>query len=224
MSGKASRDKGKRVRDHGPLVGRRFGRLVVTGQVESRRSKTYWQCRCDCGGDTAVSRSNLTTGHIQSCGCMGRPLAFEGAMVPLRIVEKISRQADGCWIWTGSMHNGYGRVGWKGRQSYGAHRAIYELFRGEIPRGLQLDHLCRIPACVNPAHLEPVTGAENTRRSTLGERQKARTHCPKGHAYNEQNTYIDHRGHRGCKTCIRAAGEVYRKANRDVINARRRAK
>lgn len=71
----------------------------------------------------------------------------------------------GCWIWTGPLlPNGYGRAS---RPMFGtrlAHRVLYIERMGPVPEGLELDHTCRTKACVNPAHLEPVTGAENTRR------------------------------------------------------------
>ncbi len=73
----------------------------------------------------------------------------------------------GCWLFTEYKNpGGYGRVRLRGRKTL-AHRAAYELVRGPIPEGLTLDHLCRNRICVNPAHLEPVTGSENTRRAAL---------------------------------------------------------
>jgi hypothetical protein len=72
-----------------------------------------------------------------------------------------------CWIWTGgSNENGYGRTKWNGKMAP-AHRAMFELAGGVVPAGWQLDHLCRVPACINPDHLEAVTAAENVRRSTI---------------------------------------------------------
>ena len=71
-----------------------------------------------------------------------------------------------CWLWRGSVNNcGYGQVNLKGVKP--AHRAVYELLVGPIPKGLQLDHLCHVRLCVNPDHLEPVTKSENMRRAAI---------------------------------------------------------
>jgi hypothetical protein len=69
----------------------------------------------------------------------------------------------GCWIWQRGKAEGYGVV-WRDGRVQRAHRVVYEQHRGPIPDGLHLDHLCRVKACVNPDHLEPVTNAENCRR------------------------------------------------------------
>jgi hypothetical protein len=87
-----------------------------------------------------------------------------------RFWARVEKRPDGCWIWTGVInHNGYGRYTYArpdGRSlASRAHRIAYELLVGPIPDGLQLDHLCRVKACVNPAHLEPVTQDENMRRT-----------------------------------------------------------
>lgn len=114
---------------------------------------------------------------------------------------------DQCWEWTGSRAGGgYGEFyvsKIKGKQrKMPAHRWAYETLRVEIPFGLQLDHLCRNRECVNPWHLEPVTHLENNRR---GEKAH-RTHCPAGHGYSSENTYIASRGDRQCRICIRKRG------------------
>lgn len=81
-------------------------------------------------------------------------------------MDKVSPEPNtGCWLWlAGVNRSGYGHFSVKSVSKL-AHRAAYELFVGKIPRGLGLDHLCRVRSCVNPAHLEPVTQKENCVRA-----------------------------------------------------------
>lgn len=84
-----------------------------------------------------------------------------------------------------------------------AHVVSYEVTVGPKPAGSDLDHLCRVRCCVNPEHLEPVSRSENCRRGetglAAGKKKKAKTHCPKGHSY--EDAYIKKNGYRQCRTC-----------------------
>lgn len=106
-----------------------------------------------------------------------------------------------CLIWTGGLHNGYGSV-WVNEEqaSRRIHRVMYQIFVGPIVN--QLDHLCRVPACASPAHLEDVTQEVNARRSVHP--PSTQTHCNRGHEYNETNTRYDQYGgyvQRVCRPC-----------------------
>ena len=95
------------------------------------------------------------------------------------------QQTESCWLWTAARdHRGYGefRVELPPARPAKAHRFAYETLIGPIPDGLELDHLCRVRNCVNPEHLEPVTGRVNTLRGESPAAQNARkTHCVRGH-------------------------------------------
>lgn len=108
-----------------------------------------------------------------------------------------------CWMWTASTNGvGYGQF-WNGSRLVKAHRWSYERFVGPIPDGLQLDHLCRNRACVDPAHLEPVTGRTNVLRGATVVAAKAKqSHCIRGHLLAGGNLYVEPGGRkRKCKTC-----------------------
>ncbi len=109
---------------------------------------------------------------------------------------------SGCWLWAGSVSNaGYGLILVNGKMRR-AHRVGYELYRGAIPAPLVLDHLCRVTVCVNPNHLEAVTRKENILRGVgwAGVNYR-KTHCPHGHEYTPENTYVSPAGSRSCLIC-----------------------
>jgi len=121
---------------------------------------------------------------------------------------------ENCWHWLRHRTpRGYGTFRVNGRLLM-AHRWAYEHFKGPIPDGLTLDHLCRNRGCVNPDHLEPVTLRENILRGTSPSAADAKkTHCIHGHEFFVQNTWITSQGKRVCRTC-RAA--IVRKRRRKL--------
>lgn len=126
--------------------------------------------------------------------------------LPPRMSNKVIVSQHGCWIWTASRdRRGYGRFDRKL-----AHRTAYQLLVGDIPDGLELDHLCRTPACVNPEHLEPVTHAENVRRAGLAARRDT---CGRGlHEMTEENVVSGPGRRRECRACKKAYQVAYQAA------------
>ena len=137
-------------------------------------------------------------------------ISFEARYERLAFPEPNS----GCFIWMGALnYNGYGKMGLgysaegNNRMQY-AHIAAYEHFIGPVPKGLVLDHKCRMRCCVNPDHLEPVTYRENIMRGEGPARVKAyfaaMTHCKRGHPLSGENLKIRcSDGARICRTCVR---------------------
>lgn len=163
--------------------------------------------------------------------------AMQRLLARVRIDEQ-----TGCHEWLGAKTDkGYGSVRVCG-QTLPAHRVFFIAAKGEIPQGLCVDHLCRNRACCNISHLEIVTVRENSARGIGRAAHAIRTDtCKRGHAFTDENTYwvAGPRGGRRCRACNRASANYRRKrdnvqmrererelwaANREAINARRRAR
>ena len=122
--------------------------------------------------------------------------------------------SKGCWIWQGNIRgNGYGAY-CINKKGYYAHRYLYEKLKGPIPKGLQLDHLCRNKLCVNTGHLEPVTSRENTMRGIgLTSINAKKTHCHLGHLLSGKNLYRRPDRERECRICTKNRRNLYTVSN-----------
>lgn len=134
-----------------------------------------------------------------------------------------------CLTWIAYvLPNGYGRFQWNG-EVRGAHVVAYEVRHGEIPKRLDgdravVDHLCRNRDCVNVDHMELVTNRVNILRGeTIIAANAAKTHCPRGHEYTPENTYVHPTGgDRHCRICMKAARE--RRSVREKAARRERSR
>lgn len=136
-----------------------------------------------------------------------KPLRGYRVAPEIRFREKYEVVGSGCWLWRAKLNaSGYGTFGITEGNTVLAHRFAYELLIGPIPQGLQLDHLCRVRACCNPAHLEPVTNFENLHRGfSIAAMNARKTHCKRGHEFSPENTHLSAGKHgrpvRHCRAC-----------------------
>lgn len=152
----------------------------------------------------------MTKWRYDTCACGARKMERSAKCLacykrwPDRFWAKVEKTGT-CWLWRGQVTDeGYGITSFGGK-NHKAHRISWEMAKGPIPDGLTLDHLCRVRACVNPVHLEPVSASENIRRGTGTHVTNARkTHCVNGHEFSPENTRKDRHGNRVCKACIKA--------------------
>ncbi len=189
----------------------------------SQNNAPYGYCRCGCGEKAPLAKKNDASKGLRE----GQPYRFlpnhHGrlrAQAPKeKFLKALTKEGPGdCWNWGGRKRaDGYGLFGYteghKWHRVY-AHRFSYELFVGPIPAGLVIDHLCRNPSCVNPEHLEPVPHEVNIARGFSPWAVNARkTHCKRGHEFTLENTWVNTKGHRVCRTCKREYQRTWRRGN-----------
>ena len=134
--------------------------------------------------------------------------AMLGPRADRRFAARMRLDSSGCVIWTGqiSKRHGYGRFSYGGRgKKVQAHRWGYERIFGPVPIELDIDHLCRVRACVNVLHLEPVPRRVNLLRGVgFAAVEARRTHCPQGHPYEGDNVVVEagrYGEKRKCREC-----------------------
>lgn len=134
--------------------------------------------------------------------------------LPRRLAVKIAvNPGTGCWEWTAVRQpDGYGKAKWNGRM-VSVHRLGYQLLVGPIPEGLEIDHLCRVRNCVNPSHMEPVTHAENVRRTYAAIDGGREGECVNGHTI----ALVGIRRSGQCAQCSREATRRYVQKRRAAL-------
>lgn len=141
-----------------------------------------------------------------------RQHALEVAASSERFWAKVDKTGT-CWLWTGAVSSsGYGVFAYEGSKTAYSHRITLAWSGVELAGEMVIDHLCRTPLCVNPAHLEQVTPKENIARGLQG---ALKSHCPQGHPWVEENQYV--RPGTGRKMCLACRSE-----RNKINNANRR--
>ncbi len=126
----------------------------------------------------------------------------------VRFWDKV-KTVDSCWVWTASADSrGYGQFYLGPNKMVRAHRFAYESMVGPVQDGLELDHLCRVPLCVNPQHLDPVPHRVNMQRQpdNIWERRARQEACKRGHPLSGENVRVYRGRKRTCLTCKRDSG------------------
>ena len=185
---------------------------VVAYELIYQRSPTKRMSNL-CGHTACVNPAHWRTGPVPKMVVPRRASAADRLLARIAQVQRVESFTP-CWEWLGRLDaNGYARVRINGVPDY-AHRHTYRLWRGEIPAGMEIDHLCRNRGCCNPDHLEAVTHRENLRRSPIHpffnpemrythRPRPPRTHCCNGHPQTPENLYTLKDGKQRCAVCAR---------------------
>lgn len=152
---------------------------------------------------------------------MGRPSKYSS--MEEKFLLSFDREETGCWVWKGAKgYKGYGALTYVGKITP-AHRYSYEYYKGPIPQGLVIDHLCRNTLCVNPDHLEPVTTKTNLLRGiSFSAKNAVKTHCNHGHPFEGDNLRISN-GERVCRTCRKESSKIYEAKRKGQRRNRKKA-
>lgn len=151
------------------------------------------------------------------------PNTIQDILLKLVICEPATLET-GCWEWPGTRAHGYGHVKFGGGgKTVKVHRLVYEHFVGPIPPGHEKEphHRCEKKACANFEHLVLLTPKEHRATQDWVEINKRKqiilkTHCKRGHLFDQGNTRIQKNGTRACRTCMRMHMRNFRSARRVV--------
>lgn len=194
------------------LAGKKFGMLTAIEVIGRRGNFALWRCVCDCGNTSEVSSSNLVR-NTRSCGCQkGAPRTREE--IERHLLDNRTVTPTGCWEWTRAhTEHGYGitaalGLGWRRIR---VTRLAMHLWREFDPNSERdILHRCDNPPCFNPDHLlegdmkANVQDAISKGRFRLGEHNRQKTHCKRGHPFDESNTKIVAGNRRQCISCKRS--------------------
>jgi len=210
--------------------------LKARGESLPKGPKLIYPCDvAGCGEPAGWKR--LCEKHRIAKKRTGDPLILDRRRIKrdpeARFLEKVDKngpiplhrpELGPCWTWTAAKgKRGYGNFFYGGKVGR-AYAFAYEHFVGPLPEGCEeLDHLCRNPSCVNPAHLEPVTHRENVLRGEAPSAvNAAKAYCDRNHEFTKANTYIriglGGKKMRICRACHR---EDVNRANQEKRAARR---
>lgn len=177
-----------------------------SSKPEEGSEGTPRRIRFPCSTEGLAGSARGTPGQVQAEPSLNHHRVHHEKPSPAERFWSHVEKTETCWLWKGAtLRGGYGSCGKVGqRGTMVAHRRSWEEVNGPVPKGLFLDHTCRVRSCVRVDHLELVTNRENTLRGIgLSAENARKTHCHRGHEFAGLNLRVTPQGYRCCRTCAR---------------------